>query len=363
MAINQCPRALYFLRQFGRHFGKSHRRMNLFHPRALLVVAFLGLLGLKESLEADLWVPRNLTSIITSQESRLPQESLSAVAPGALGLTDQSFLRRWWKSAVGIALVAAGVVWWRSVRPSNDRDWSPEYARTPWAEISPEQAVIHNFRNCEYRTKSDFIVRWETKTFTLSKLCGLDLFMNYWGSKHIAHTLLSFDFGDEGRVCTSIETRRESHEPYSPIRGFFRQYELYYVIGDERDLIGVRTNYRDQDLYLYRLARAQPEKLRALFLTYLRSVNDLRDRPRWYHATLSNCTTNIRVNAQASGFPIVWNWRMLVNGHLDELLYQRGMIPSVLPFTEIKARAQINERARSAGITPDFSERIRNAPS
>jgi hypothetical protein len=185
--------------------------------------------------------------------------------------------------------------------------------------------------------------------------------MNYWGSRHIAHTLLSFDFGDEGRVCTSIETRRESHESYSPIRGFFRQYELYYVIGDERDLVGVRTNYRDQDVYMYRLGTPKPERLRALFLAYLGSANNLRDHPRWYHATLNNCTTNIRLNAQASGFPIVWNWRMLINGYVDELLYQRGMIPSVLSFDETRAHARINEQARSAGIVPDFSDRIRGA--
>ena len=230
MAINQCPRALYFLRRFGRHFGKSHRRMNLFHPRALLVVAFLGLLGLKESLEADLWVPRNLTSIITSQESRLPQESLSAVAPGALGLTDQSFLRRWWKSAVGIALVAAGLVWWRSVRPSNDRDWSPEYAQTPWAEISPEQVVDPQFPQLRIPSESDFIARWETKTFTPLQAVRARLVHELLGlASHIAHTFLSFDFGDEGRVCTSIETRRETSgalladpRSFPPIRTLLR---------------------------------------------------------------------------------------------------------------------------------------------
>ena len=335
--------------------------MKLFYPRVLLLVAVFGVLGLMECLEAG---PRARAAgmfgkTVTHQELRLSEHIHGTTASGPLGLTDQSFFSRWWKAAAGLALVTLVVVWWRSVSPSNDRDWSPEYARTSWAEITPDQVVIHNFRNCEYRSENDFTVRWETRAFTLSKLRGLDLFMNYWGSRHIAHTLLSFDFGDEGRVCTSIETRRERHEPYSPIRGFLRQYELYYVIGDERDLVRVRTNYRDQDVYLYRLAKAQPEKLRALFLTYLQSATHLRDHPRWYHATLSNCTTNIRLNAQASGFPIIWDWRLLVNGHLDELLYQRGMIASSLAFAETKARAQIKQRARSAGIAADFSERIR----
>ena len=334
--------------------------MKLSHPCAILAVAFIGLLSLAECIKAD---PRAEESevrplTITQQELPLPKEWLRSLA-GIIGAIDPSSFRRWWQPGVGLALFAVAFVWWLTLRPSNDRDWAPEYTDTPWAKVCGDQVIIHNFRNFDYQTETDFMARWETKSVHLSKLCGLDLFMNYWGSPHIAHTLLSFDFGEEGRVCTSIETRRERHESYSAIRGFFRQYELYYVIGDERDLVGLRTNYRDQDVYLYRLAKASPERLRALFLTYLKAANDLRDRPRWYHAAMSNCTTNIRLNAQASGFATAWNWRMLVNGHLDELLYRRGIIPSALAFAETKTRAQIKERARRVESVLDFSERIR----
>lgn len=269
------------------------------------------------------------------------------------------FFAVWWKPVVGLVLFALVFVWWLALRPSNDRDWSPEYAQAPWAEINGDEVTIHNFRNFDYQTATNSTARWETKTVHLSKLCGLDLFMNYWGSPHIAHTLLSFDFGDEGRICTSIETRRERHEKYSAIRGFFRQYELYYVIGDERDLVRLRTNFRREDVYLYQLAKASPARHRALFLTYLEKANDLRARPRWYHAALNNCTTNIRLNAEASGFAASWHWQMLANGHLDELLYRRGIIPSSGAFSETRARAQINGRAVNAGSAEDFSERIR----
>jgi hypothetical protein len=144
--------------------------------------------------------------------------------------------------------------------------------------------------------------------------------------------------------------------------GFFRQFELCYVIGDERDLIRVRTNYRrGEDVYLYPLLKARPEKYRALFLTYVRSANDLREHPRWYNAATSNCTTNIQVIAQASGFASAWDWRIILNGHLDELLYQRGTIPSELTFPQTKARAHINARAKSVGSEHDFSEQIRAA--
>jgi hypothetical protein len=249
---------------------------------------------------------------------------------------------------------------WLKSRPSNDRDWSPEYAEIPWAEINGDEVTIHNFRSCDYRSTTDFTVRWETKIVHLSKLRGIDLFVTHWGSPHIAHTLLSFDFGDEGRVCTSVETRCERGETYSAVGGLFRQFELCYVIGDERDLIGVRTNHRrGEDVYLYPLVQTNPEKYRALFLTYVRSANELRKHPRWYHAAMDNCTTTIQVIAQASGFASAWNWRIFLNGHLDELLYKRGTISSALTFHETKARAHINARARNVGSGREFSERIR----
>ena len=245
------------------------------------------------------------------------------------------------------------------MRPSNERNWSPEYARPPWAETESDRVIIHNFRNCDYRTETDFTPRWETKTVHLSKIRGSDFFMDYWGSPHIAHTLVSFDFGDEGRVCTSIETRRERGEVYSAVRGFFRQFELYYVFGDERDLIRLRTNYREEEVYLYPMVKMTPETTRILFLAYLRAANDLRSRPRWYNAATSNCTTNIAGNAEACGAPRMWDWRILVNGHLDEYLYERGTIPHSLPFAETRARSRITPQALDHGAAPDFSDLIR----
>ncbi len=264
--------------------------------------------------------------------------------------------------ALGIAALAliGLLLWWWTLRPSNERDWSPEYAEIPRLEINGDEVTIHNFRNCEYRTVTDFTPRWETKVVHLSSLRGLDLFMDYWGSRHIAHTLLSFDFGDEGYVCTSIETRRERGEGYSAVRGFFRQYELCYLFGDERDLIRVRTNYRPhEDVYLYPLIEANPRRYRALFLAYAHAANHLREHPRWYHAALNNCTTNIHLIAQASGLASAWDWRILINGHIDELLYERDLIRSTHSFADTKAAAHINARARAADRDDDFSRRIR----
>ena len=265
----------------------------------------------------------------------------------------------WWKSAGVLSLFAAVLCWWFTLRPSNERDWSPEYAQAPWAEIDGDDVTIHHFRNCEYRTEHDFTPRWETKTVHLSNIRGTDLFMDFWGSPHIAHPLLSFDFGNDGRVCASIETRREKGETYSAVRGFFRQYELYYVLGDERDLIRLRTNYRKEDLYLYPMVKMTPGKSRALFLAYLQAAGDLRLHPRWYNAATNNCTTNIAGNAEACGAQVAWDWRILLNGHLDELLYRYGVIPANVPFAEMKAGSLINRKALTADSAPDFAEQIR----
>lgn len=264
-----------------------------------------------------------------------------------------------WQIAGYLAFFAAVLGWWLTLSPSNERNWSPEYANPPWAQIDGDRVDIHNFRNFDYQTETEFSPRWEEKTVHLSKIRGGDLVISYWGSPHIAHTLMSFDFGDDGHVCTSIETRREKGEVYSAVRGFFRQFELYYVLGDERDLIRLRTNYRKEDVYLYPLVNMTPEKSRILFLAYLRAANDLRHHPRWYNAATSNCTTNIESNVEACGVSGVWDWRILANGHLDELLYQRGTIPTDRPFAQAKSHSLIDRQALASGANPDFSAMIR----
>jgi hypothetical protein len=257
---------------------------------------------------------------------------------------------------IGIALIAA---WWLTIRPSNSRDWQADVAETPYAEIESDRIVIHNFRNFDYVTKTDFHPRWETKTVHLSNLRGVDFFTNYWGSTLICHTFLSFDFGAEGYVCISIETRMMKGQLYSPIAGLYRQFALYYVIGDERDIVRLRTNYRLEDVYLYRLIPATPERARALFLDYLQSANKLHERAQWYNELTSNCTTNVRVHIKNIGSARPWDWQILLNGTIDKHAYDLGALDTSLPFPELKRRSHINDRARAADRDPDFSTRIR----
>ena len=260
--------------------------------------------------------------------------------------------------AVYSILFAAVLVWWLSLSPSNDRMWISDVSELPSVEIDGDRATVKNVRNFEYRSETDFTEHWDTRSYDLSKIRGIDFFLSYWGSPHIAHTIVSWDFGDGKPLAISIETRKEVGESYSAILGFFRQYELYYVVADERDLVGVRTNHRGELVRRYRL-HTPPDVARAILLDYFEEINRLATEPRWYNALTDNCTTSIRQHAQhvAAGNP--FNWRILVNGHLDELGYMRGAIDNDLPFEEMRRRADITERAQQAGSSADFSVRIR----
>ena len=211
------------------------------------------------------------------------------------------FRARWPGLTISVAGFACVLIWWLSLQPSNSRDWQPDVARTAWAEINGNQVTLHNVRKCDYRTETDYTPVWETRTVELSQLRGVDMFVTYWGSPWIAHPIASFDFGDEGHVAISVETRKEVGENYSAIRGFFRYYELIYTIADERDVVRLRTNYRTgEEVYLYH-TRVTPERAQAIFLDYLTRTNRMRDHAEWYNALTNNCTTNIASHVATAG--------------------------------------------------------------
>jgi len=265
--------------------------------------------------------------------------------------------RRWAWLACG-GLFALVLAWWLSIEPRNDRLWLPDVSQLATARVEGERLTITNLRNFEYRTESDFTPRWEERSYDLSRVTGVDLCVCDWGAGLIVHTMLSWEFEDEQHLVVSIETRKEVGEGYSALRGFFRQFELYYVVGDERDLIGVRTGLRGERVRLYRLAMSA-ENARALLVDYAQRINHLSAEPAWYNALTHNCTTSIRLHAIDLGIEQPWDWRILVNGRGEELLYQRGMVDASLPFEELRARSDVTEAARAAGTRPDFSRLIR----
>jgi Domain of unknown function (DUF4105) len=291
---------------------------------------------------------------------RLPWLRVPLAALYVLGLLAAWVLvkRRWLAAGLTAGGFALVLGWWFTLQPSNERDWQPDVAVLPYADINGSQVTLHRIRNCDYRTETDFDVRYYDKTFDLDRLLTADLCMVYWGSPNMAHTMVSFGFEGGDYVCFSIETRKQKGQGYSAIKGLFRQFELIYIVGDERDLVRLRTNYRQgEEVYLFRLT-GSPQKTRTFFLDYLRRVNDLHRRPEWYSAVTHNCTTSIRMQ-RAAADRAPWDWRMLVNGYGDELLYERGAITTNLPLADLKHRCHINDRARAAGQEADFSRLIR----
>jgi hypothetical protein len=275
----------------------------------------------------------------------------------ALGLL--VFVRPWPRGyAAALLPVAVVAGWWLSLQPSNERDWLPEVSRLPTAEIRGDQLTVHNLRNFAYPSPTSTVERWETRTYDLSRLEGFDLFLSYWGPTLYAHTIASWVFTDGAPLAVSIETRKERGEEYSALLGFFRQFELYYVVSDERDVIGVRAGPRQEQVYLYRL-RGSPALARALLLRYIDEINRVARAPQWYHAIVHNCTTEIRHRAREVASDNPFDWRLLANGYLDELGYERGMINTSLPFPELRRRSEITSRARATATDPAFSRLIR----
>jgi hypothetical protein len=263
------------------------------------------------------------------------------------------------RAALALALLAAVVfAWWGSLTASNSRDWQPDVARAATATIAGDIVTVHDVRNFHYRSETDYDERWEERRLDLSKLTGIDVFFSHWGSPLIAHTIMSWSFSDGQHLAVSIETRKEVGEQYSAFAGFFRQYELIYIAADEADVVKLRTNDRNEEVYVYRL-RPKQERARALLIDYLEAMNQVAREPVWYNALTTNCTTTIRQRVMHAGGNMPLSWKLLANGYLPELLYERGSLDTSLPFPELKASSHINERARAARDTDDFSASIR----
>ena len=269
-------------------------------------------------------------------------------------------LVRPWRRAVVAVFVPFAIVlaWWLTLAPSNERDWQPDVARLPAATIDGSLLTIRNIRAFSYRDENGFKERWETRTYDLDTLVGFDLFISFWGPTAYGHTIASWEFADGRHLAVSIETRKEIGEEYSALRGFFRQYELYYVVADERDVIGVRAKQRGETVYLYRIG-GSPSTARALLLDYVKEINAIAEQPRWYNALTHNCTTTIWHHAKAVGTGPALDWRLLANGYLVDLAYERGTVNTSLGLCELKHRSEITARARADRDLEDFSKVIR----
>lgn len=246
------------------------------------------------------------------------------------------------------------------LQPSNDRDWSPDQAVLPQVEFHGNQITVRNIRNSDYRTADDYDVHHYDKTFDLDRLTSVDFIVVPFNDlPGIAHTMLSFGFEDQDYLGVSVEIRKERHESYSPIKGFFQQYELMYVLADERDLILKQSLHYLCDVYVYR-SSATPQQCRELLMDVLQRVNQLYEKPEFYHTLTNNCTTNLRnhVNRLAPD-RVPYDYRVLLPAHSDRLAFDLGLLESRGSFEETRAAAKVNFQAYLHESSANFSQKIR----
>lgn len=260
---------------------------------------------------------------------------------------------------LAFAGVFLGVVtWWILIPPSHDREWRPEVAVMPRAFVDGDRVRFTGVRNFDYRSRDDFTVRYEEREVEISHLTGIDFYVSYWAEGPVGHTFLSFIFDNAPPLAVSIETRPEVGESFAPVQSMFKQFELIYVVGEERDVVGLRSNHRNENVYLYRL-NSSAEAARKLFNIYVERINELADRPEFYFLLSNSCTVNIIRYANAAGRSGGWDIRHLLNGWIDSYLYSSGRIDTTLPFGELRRQSLINPAAQQAGEGADFSDRIR----
>ena len=287
--------------------------------------------------------------------------ALAAASYGTASILAFALLPSPGTAVAALAIFTVLVILFLRIPASNDRDWQPDVSVTPHATVNGDLVTIHGVRNFDYRSESDFTPRWEDRTYDLRKLDSADIIAVYWSRKAVAHIMVSFGFQDQDYLAVSIETRKEKGESYSTLAGFFRRYELYYVVADERDVIRVRTTYRQpqEDVYIYR-TRTPQRNIRRSFLDYLQAMNDMCVHPRFYNTLTTNCTTTILMHTRINPESPPMSWKILLSGYLPDYLYKLGRIDTAKPFADLEKLSRVNERAQAADKDgASFSQRLR----
>lgn len=265
-----------------------------------------------------------------------------------------------------LAAVSVIGLWWWTISPSHDREWSTPVAVLPHATLVGDVVTVHDVRNFAYRDLDDFDVRYEDRVYDISELSRVDLILSYWdGNRSIAHMLLSFGFDDGRQLALSVETRPEKGEGYSVIAGFFKQFEIIYLLADECDVVALRTHFRHEDVFVYPIIAA-PAHVQTLFRGVLERVNRIYETPEFYDALTDNCTTSLLgISEAADRERLPFDMRLLLNGYLDELAYERGGlvadITDGLPYPEMRNLHAVSELARELAADSSFSVALRRA--
>jgi hypothetical protein len=290
-----------------------------------------------------------------------PVKAAAAVLFAILGLAAIAtfVFRRGLTPLIAFTLAfGALIVWWNTITPPLDGDWAPDVARQTTGTIDGDTLTLSDLRDFEWKSDKDFTERWSKRSYDLSKLKTLDLFLAYWAGPEMAHVIMSFGFEDGDHIAWSVEVRREKNGQFSPIADAFKSHTLIYLATTERDSVRLRTNVRDEDVRLYRL-NTPPERARALLVEYATQSTALAAQPKFYNSITANCATVVFKIVRAAGGMFPFDWRLVVNGFLPGYLYDHRVVATTIPLSELMERAAISEKARAADQSPDFSQAIR----
>ncbi|NRD58841.1 Lnb N-terminal periplasmic domain-containing protein [Corallococcus exiguus] len=311
-------------------------------------------------LVGGVWASLALALTGTGTEGPRGGRALVAVALVALAVAVWRWRSRRWSVAVMLLGCLSVYGWVRTFQPSNSRDWAPDLVRAPWAEVAGTQVTLHDVRDFRYRSTTDWDPAWYTATYDTAALTDasfiVEPFSGFYGA---AHTMVSFGFQDGRHVVFSVEVRREQGETFSALGGLFRRFEITYVVGDERDLVQLRSNFRHDDVYVYPV-NASKERITAFFMDMVQRMNGLHTQPEFYDTLTSNCTTNLVHHFEKVATKNVpYDHRTLMPAFSDALAYELGIIDTDAPLEQVRQRYHINARALAAQGRDDFSARIR----
>jgi Domain of unknown function (DUF4105) len=311
---------------------------------AILVFAAWGALAIWYRLPGPSWLRGTVAVAFTT----------AAVASAVLLATP-----RRWRACAAFAILALGLLgWWQTIRPPAVADFAPDVARQVTGRITGQQLTLDGVRDFAWRTATDADARWESRTYDLAGPMTLDLFLSSWDDSGIAHMIMSFGFADGRYLAWSVEVKRLRGSVYSPVASAFKENALVVIAADERDVIGLRTNLRGEDVHRYRLNLRQ-ETIRAILTEFVREANDLAATPRFYNSLTTNCTTAVIAMMRATGASVPLDWRLLVNGRLPDYAFDHDALEAGLTLAQAKARAPVSASGKAHGLGEGFSEAIR----